>query len=238
MIVLEHELWTLLASVGTSLAPGQTTAEIDARLAEGLRAMNAVSTYPTAGFPATNAVSLTEEIANGVPSNRRISDGDLVKLDTSVRRDGAFATAAWTFAIGRATDPLLVAGRRALRAAIAQLRTGARTGDVSAAIQTAIEDAGFHVMRQLVGYAIRDGEPFQDPQVPCFGIPGSGKRLKAGTRFAIHVLASTSERIQSDDGWTWRGDPGTRGLGLSATVDVGDARGVVIGIYPGFLADT
>jgi methionine aminopeptidase len=80
MSALEQELWNLVATVGHSLAPGQTTAEIDARLTAGLRAMRATSTYPTAGFPATNAVSLTEEIANGVPSDRRISDGDLVRV--------------------------------------------------------------------------------------------------------------------------------------------------------------
>jgi methionyl aminopeptidase len=235
MSTLEQELWNLVATVGHSLAPGQTTAEIDARLTAGLRAMRATSTYPTAGFPATNAVSLTEEIANGVPSDRRISDGDLVKLDTSVRRDSAFATAAWTFPIGRAAgDPLLAAGHAALRAAIAQLRPGIRIGDVGAAIQGAIEGAGFHVMRHLVGYAIVGGEPFQEPQLPCFGAPGTGKRLKAGMVFAVHVLATTSERTHCDHGWTWRGDPGTRGLGITATVEVGDPRGRVIGSFPGF----
>ncbi len=192
MSTLEQELWNLLATVGDSLAPGKTTAEVDARLTAGLRAMRATSTYPGAGFPATNAVSLTEEIANGVPSERRISDGDLVKLDTSVRRDGAFATAAWTFPIGRAAgDPLVAAGHAALRAAIAQLRPGNRTGDVGAAIQKAIEEPGFQVVRQLVGYAIVGGEPFQEPQLPCFGVPGSGKRPKPGMRFAVHVLATT-----------------------------------------------
>jgi methionyl aminopeptidase len=234
--MLDRELWDLVARVGGAIQPGMTTAEINTQLARGLAAIGAASTFPAAGFPAINAVSVNEEIANGIPSRRLISDGDLVKLDTSVNRDRAFATAAWTFPIGRAAgDPLVAAGQHALRAAIAALRAGARVGDVSAAIQNAIEGAGFVVVRELVGYAIVDNRPFQNPQLPCFGKAGTGRRLRPGERFAVHVMATTATQpLKLEHEWTLTGEPGTRGVLFTATVDVAADRGTIVGAFPGF----
>jgi methionyl aminopeptidase len=158
------------------------------------------------GFPAAVAVSLDDEVLHGVPSERRIQAGQLVKIQVGGRTRRGSADQGWTFPVGAVSDEkerLCRAAVHALREVVTSLRAGTRTGDVGATIQGTLEAAGFSAVRDYVGYGIGE-RPMQDPQLPCFGVRGRGVRIAEGTLLHVHVIAAAGgyEVATGADGWT------------------------------------
>ncbi len=198
----------VLAELRAAVAPGVTTLELD-RLAEaGARRRGAEPAFKGYhGYPASLCASVNEEVVHGIPSSRRVlREGDLVGLDFGVVLDGFYGDAAVTVPVGAVSEEalrLLQTTRDALAAAIDEARPERRVGDLGAAVQRRVEAEGFSVVRDFVGHGIgrRLHEP---PQIPNFGTPGTGPRLRAGMALAIEpmVNAGRCEVDTREDGWT------------------------------------
>lgn len=199
----------VLDAIGAEIRPGIATVELD-RLAESIirgyeGARPAFKGY--GGFPASICASVNEEVVHGIPSeSRRLESGDIVGIDVGVLMDGYHADAARTFAVGEVseeTSRLLEVTQAALEAGIDAAHARARLGDVSAAIQSVAESAGFSIVRDLVGHGIGQ-HLHEDPQVPNFGVEGRGLELEAGLVIAIEPMVNLGggEVRTLEDAWT------------------------------------
>lgn len=203
---------TVLERLRREVRPGISTGELD-RIAEemtlSLGARPAFKGYQVNGrtFPRSVCISINEEVVHGIPSEERIlKEGDLVGLDFGVVYKGFYGDAAVTVAVGKADEEsqrLMQVTERALWAGIAEIRAGRRLGEVSAAIQSVVETAGFSVVREFVGHGI-GRRLHEDPQVPNFGERGKGIQLREGMVLAIEpmVNAGTPRVRILEDGWT------------------------------------
>jgi methionyl aminopeptidase len=202
-------LASLYREIPGRVAPGVTTLELD-RWAEGfIRSHEGAEPAFKGlyGFPATLCTSVNEEVVHGIPSSRRVlRDGDVLSVDCGVRLEGFYADAAITLPVAavRAEVAALLEGtRRALHRGIAEARPGGRLGDVGAAIQEVAGEAGWGVVRELVGHGV-GRQPHEEPQVPNFGTRGRGLRLQEGMVLAIEPmfnLGTASVRTLTDR-WT------------------------------------
>ncbi|OGQ23958.1 MAG: type I methionyl aminopeptidase [Deltaproteobacteria bacterium RIFCSPHIGHO2_02_FULL_60_17] len=201
----------ILQELKKKVAPGVTTLELDA-LAEELtykkKAQPAFKGYTMAGrvYPRTLCVSINEEIVHGIPSNRPLRAGDVVGLDFGVVYDGFYGDAAVTVGVGEVGEEarrLMQVTEEALYKGIEQLREGKRLGDLSSAVQTTVESAGFSVVRAFVGHGIGK-KLHEEPPVPNYGEPDRGVRLREGMVLAIEpmVNAGGCEVEIKEDGWT------------------------------------
>jgi methionyl aminopeptidase len=183
----------LHTEIGRRIEPGVSTAGLDAFAEDFIRShAGAEPAFKGLyGFPATLCTSINEEVVHGIPTTRRVlKSGDIITIDAGVKLDGWFADAARTFAAGAidgSAVQLLATTQEALSAGIAQATAGNRLGDVGHAIQRVAEQAGFGVVRDLVGHGI-GREPHEEPQVPNYGKPGRGVQLRAGMVLAIEPM--------------------------------------------------
>jgi len=202
----------VLAELGAMVRPGVTTGELD-RVAEELTrkkgAVPAFKGYTVAGrvYPASLCASINDEVVHGIPSGTRtLREGDIVGLDFGVIYRGYYGDSAVTVGVGKVSaeaQALMRTTREALEAGIGAARPGARLGDVSAAIQTHAENRQFSVVRDFVGHGIGK-RLHEDPQVPNFGLPDRGVRLREGMVLAIEPMlnAGGPEVELKEDGWT------------------------------------
>lgn len=194
------------------VAPGVTTAELDELAGAVIRKHNAIpsfkgyppgSAYP---FPASICASINEELVHGIPGSRVLQEGDIISIDVGAVLDGYHGDAAITLPVGQ-IDPeaqrLLEVTEGSLYAGIAAARLDNRSGDISAAIQAYVESRGFNVVREYTGHGI-GRQMHEDPQVPNYGQPGRGLRLRKGLTVALEpmVLAGDSCVRVLDDHWT------------------------------------
>jgi methionyl aminopeptidase len=196
-----------LALVEERLEPGISMAELDRIADEYIHAQGGVPTSKGyKGFPAATCVSPNEMIVHGIPGEYRAREGDVVSVDVGVTKDGMIADSAATFPVGEISGEaqrLLDACRGALEAGIDAARLGGMVGDISAAVQTAVENAGFAVVRSLVGHGV--GRAYhEDPQVPNFVASYRGPELLEGMTLAIEpmITAGAPEVYLHDDGWS------------------------------------
>jgi methionyl aminopeptidase len=198
----------VLARLREAIKPGITTLELD-RLAEHLcRRKGAKPAFKGyRGYPFSLCVSVNEEVVHGFPSKKRVlKEGDIVSLDFGVLYDGYYGDAAITVPVGEISERakrLLRVTEEALYKGIEQAVIGKRLGDISSAIQRYVEAHGYSVVRQFVGHGI--GRALhEDPQVPNFGKPGRGVKLKEGMVLAIEPMVNegTYEVEILADGWT------------------------------------
>jgi methionyl aminopeptidase len=187
--------------------PGIKTAELDRIGEEFIRSQGGVPTSKGyRGFPAALCISPNDMIVHGIPGSYVVQDGDLLTVDVGVTLDGYVADTAYTFAVGDVTgeaERLLEVAQAALSAGIDHARADNRIGDVSAAIQRVVEDAGFSVVRALVGHGV--GRAYhEDPQIPNYGTPGRGVRLQPGMTLAIEpmITAGGIDIVVDDDQWS------------------------------------
>jgi methionyl aminopeptidase len=159
------------------------------------------------GYPAVLCASVNNEVVHGIPNPKRVlKDGDIVSLDFGVFVEGWCGDSAITVAVGKVdpeTERLLKVTEASLHAGIAVVKPGATLGDVGAAVQKVVEAEGFSVVRDFVGHGIGT-HMHEDPQVPNYGIPGKGMKLRAGMVIAIEpmVNAGKPDVMVLDDGWT------------------------------------
>jgi methionyl aminopeptidase len=205
--------------------PGVTTAELDASAEKFIRSQQAVPAFKGyRGFPGSICASPNEMVVHGIPGPYECSAGDVLAIDVGVVKDGWVADAAMTVPIGsvapEATE-LLDVTRAALFSGAEQMRPGNHLGDVSAAIQRTVEDAGLSIVRTLVGHGI-GREMHEDPQVPNFGEPGKGPLLEEGTVLAIEpmVNAGGPNVKMGDDGWAVYSEDGSLAAHFEFTIAV------------------
>ncbi len=214
-----------IAHVGGLLRPGVTTEELDAAAGAFIREHSGIPTSEGyKGYPKAICISPNDVVVHGIPDGFVVSEGDLVTLDVGVTLHAYIADSAYTFAVGE-IDPeaqrLLDVAQDALAAAIAEAVVGNRIGDVSHAIQTTVEDAGFSVIRSLVGHGV--GRHYhEDPHIPNYGQPGRGPRLSEGMTIAIEpmITAGSPEVVMMDDGWTVRTVDGSLSAHFEHTVAI------------------
>jgi methionyl aminopeptidase len=196
-----------IAHVGSLFVPGITTDELDAAADEFIRSRGGIPTSAGyKGYPKAICISPNDVVVHGIPGAYVVSEGDLVTIDVGVTLDGYIADSAYTFGVGEIDDEsqrLLDVAQDALDAGIGEAVVGNRVGDISHAVQTAVEAAGFSVIRSLVGHGV--GRHYhEDPHIPNFGEPGRGPRLSEGMTIAIEpmITAGRPDVEVGGDGWT------------------------------------
>jgi methionyl aminopeptidase len=189
------------------VVPGVTTAELDRRAEEVMRARGGVPSFKGyLGYPASICVSVNEQVVHGIPGERALAEGDLVGVDVGVLKNGYHGDAARTFAAGEVSPEarrLMQVGEEALRRAVAAARPGNTVGDIGFAVQSYAEKEGYSVVRDLVGHGI--GERLhEEPQVPNYGRRGTGVELRAGMVLAIEPMVNMGDWrvVTLADHWT------------------------------------
>jgi methionyl aminopeptidase len=196
-----------LALLGEHIQPGVTTRELDEVAEEFIRSRGGVPTFKGyKGYPAATCLSPNSMVVHGIPGRTKLENGDILSVDVGVTLDGFVADSAWTFPVGTiSTDAqrLLDACKAALEAGIDKARVGNTIGDISEAVQTVTEAAGFSVIRSLVGHGV-GRSMHEDPQVPNFVSAYKGPELKAGMTIAIEpmITAGAAEVYIHDDEWS------------------------------------
>src|SRR5437667_6560968 len=187
-----HILADAMERLRASVRPGVSTLEVDEEVEAFILRHGALPAFKGyRGFPATVCISINEEVVHGIPSpKRKLREGDIVGLDLGCIVEGYYADCAITLPVGTVpprVQELLDVTRESLDKAIVQCRAGNRLGDVSHAVQSHCESHGCGVVRAFVGHGI--GRALhEEPQVPNFGEPGTGKPLKVGMALAIEPM--------------------------------------------------
>ena len=214
-----------IALVGEHIQPGITTGELDRIAEEFIREHGGVPTSKGyRGFPAATCISPNAMVVHGIPGEHRVEEGDLISVDVGITLGGLVADSAYTFGVGEvepAAQRLLEVGKQALIAGIEQARAGNRVGDISNAVQQVVEDAGFSVVRSLVGHGV--GRSYhEEPQIPNFGDPGRGPLLQSGMTLAIEpmITAGGAEVYLHDDDWSISTQDGSMAAHFEHTVVV------------------
>ncbi|MDH5542232.1 MAG: type I methionyl aminopeptidase [Nitrospinota bacterium] len=186
---------------------GITTEELDLTAERMILAEGAKPSFKGyRGFPSALCVSINEEVVHGIPGKRKLKKGDVVKLDLGTNYEGYFGDSAVTVPVGDVSDDvmhLLRSTREALYKGIEQMKEGNYLSDISHAIQKHAEMNGFSVVTDFVGHGIGRA-PHEDPQVPNYGPPGQGPKLKAGMVLAVEPMVNVGThevKVLSDD-WT------------------------------------
>jgi len=193
--------------------PGITTVELDGEAERLIRARGGIPAFKgyrpmgyRSEFPASMCISVNEQVVHGIPGPRKLKEGDIVSLDVGVLLDGYYGDAAITLPVGdvsKEAKRLIEVTERALYVGIEQAKVGNRLSDISHAIEAYTEGRGFSVVRDFVGHGI--GKSLhEDPQVPNFGPPHQGPRLKEGMVFALEPMinAGTWQVTRLEDEWT------------------------------------
>jgi len=197
----------ILERVKELIRPGVETLELDDAVQEMCRRRGVEPAFKGyRGYPRSICISVNEEVVHGIPGPRRLKEGDMVSLDFGVKYDGYYGDAALTVGVGEVSPQarqLMEATEKSLYAGIAAVRVGGHLSDISHAVQTVVEAAGFGVIRDFVGHGI-GRSLHEDPQIPNFGPPGRGPRLQAGMTLAIEPMtAAGSWKVRIlPDGWT------------------------------------
>jgi methionyl aminopeptidase len=198
-----------LRTLAEAIAPGVTTAELDALAEDEILAAGATPSFKGYyGYPATICASVNEEIVHGIPSaERRLRAGDIISIDCGAIVDGWHGDAAVTIGVGAiaaAQADLLEVCQAALWRGLAQAQAGGRLGDISHAVETSVREAGrYGVVQEYTGHGIGSAM-HMDPPVPNYGRAGRGPRLEPGMALAIEpmVMLGGEETILLEDGWT------------------------------------
>jgi methionyl aminopeptidase len=197
----------VLSRLREKIRPGVKTKDLDKfaeEIAEKRGAKPAFKGYR--GYPHSLCISINEEVVHGMPSKRVLQEGDIVGLDFGIYYQGFYGDSAITLPVGKVAEKalkLMQVTEQSLYAGIEQAREGNRLGDVSAAVQTMVESAGFSVVRDFVGHGI-GRNLHEEPQIPNFGKKGRGIELKKGMLLAIEPMVNEGEyNIKIlPDGWT------------------------------------
>jgi len=212
--------------VAERIEPGVTTAELDEYAQDILKSMEAESAfYGYHGYPGNICISINDEVVHGIPGKRKVKAGDIVSLDVGVRYEGFVGDTARTVIVGQVDEEvmrLVAVTEEALAAGIAQARAGKRLSDISHAIESVVEMAGFAVVREFVGHGV-GRNLHEDPQIPNFGPPGRGPELRPGMTLAIEPmvnLGGAGVRVLKD-GWTVVTKDGKPSAHFEHTVAVG-----------------
>jgi methionyl aminopeptidase len=209
-----------------AVRPGITTGELDRLAGETIRQRGATPAFlGYRGFPASICASVNDEVVHGIPGRRRLLEGDIISIDVGVFYEGYCGDTAFTCGVGEVSPEagrLMRVTAGALERAIAAARPGAHLGDLGHAVQTHVEAQGFSVVRDYVGHGIGRAM-HEDPQLPNYGIAGTGCVLEAGMTLAIEPMVNAGQWAVKVDanGWTVRAADGSLSAHYEHTVAVG-----------------
>ena len=207
------------------IRPGVTTQDLDEIAEEFIRSQGGEPTFKGyRGYPASICTSPNSMVVHGIPGPYDLRDGDLLSVDVGVTLGGFVGDSAYTFAVGDVSDDaqrLLDTGEAALAAGIQQARAGNHLSDIGNAVQRVTEEAGFSVVRSLVGHGV-GRKMHEDPQIPNFGEPGRGPVLQTGMTLAIEPMinAGDPDVYLHDDGWSISTEDGSLSAHFEHTVAV------------------
>jgi methionyl aminopeptidase len=197
----------ILSELGPMIRPGIQTKDLDEYAEMRTREMDAVPAFKGyRGYPASLCTSINEEIVHGIPSSRTLRSGDIISLDFGVVYEGFYGDAAVTYPVGEITpraEKLIATARESFTKGMAKIKEGNRLSDISYAIQSHVESQGFSVIRSFVGHGI-GFSLHEEPQVPNFGSPGRGPKIRPGMVLAIEpMIAIGSWEVEIlEDNWT------------------------------------
>ena len=202
-----------LAEVGKAIKPGVSTLKLDKIAEEYLRDHGGIPGFlGYNGFPATLCTSLNDEVVHGIPSEKELREGDILSVDCGVKLQGYFGDSAYTFPVGEPSEEyksLMLNTRESLFKGIEAAVAGNRLGDIGYAVQNHAEQAGYSVVREMVGHGLGQNL-HEEPEVPNYGSRGSGIKLKEGMVICIEPMINMGTRFikQDKDGWTIRTNDG------------------------------
>lgn len=196
-----------LMLVGEKIKPGVTTKELDDIARKYIEKNGAVPSFlGYSGYPATICASVNDEVVHGIPSGRVLKDGDIISIDLGAKYKGYHGDNAKTYAVGEISSEakrLIEVTEKSFYAGMEAFIEGNRLKDISAAVQKTAEDAGFSVVRELVGHGIGQ-QLHEEPNVPNFVGPSKGPRLRTGMVLCIEPMINmgAKQTVTLDDGWT------------------------------------
>lgn len=225
----------ILETLKEKIRPGVTTLELNRHseeLAKRKGARPAFKGYR--GYPYALCTSVNSEVVHGMPSKRILKSGDIVSLDFGAYYQGYYGDAAITVAVGDIAEEarlLLQTTEQSLYDGILQARAGNRLGNISAAVQSRVETAGFSVVRDFVGHGIGKNL-HEEPQVPNYGVSGRGIELKSGMVLAIEPMVNvgTYKVKVLPDGWTVVTEDGQLSAHFEHTVAITDKEPVILSL--------
>jgi methionyl aminopeptidase len=197
----------VLQELRRMVEPGVTTLEVDRAAEKMIRDAGALPTFKGYhGFPFSICASVNEQVVHGFPSNYKLKEGDIFSIDCGATLEGFVGDTATTVPVGRVSAELLKLIRvteECLERAIEQCREGRHLGDIGWAVQQHAESHGYSVVRDYVGHGI-GRRMHEDPQIPNYGTPGKGARIKNGYVFAVEPMVNMGTHLTKvlKDGWT------------------------------------
>ena len=211
--------------ISKNIRPGIKTSELD-KLAEDFIVSRgsrpAFKGYM--GFPSTLCISIDDEVVHGIPNGKALEEGQIVSIDCGAEKNGYYGDSARTFAVGKIDSKkqdLMNVTQESLMRGIDAAREGNYVSDIGHAVQTYVESHGYSVVRDLVGHGIGT-ELHEEPQVPNYGRPKQGYRLKIGMCIAIEPMinAGSKEIITESDGWTVKTKDGSTSAHFEHTIAI------------------
>lgn len=190
-----------------AIEPGITTRELDAIAEAFIRSQDAIPSFKGLyGFPASICASINEQLVHGIPSDRKLNEGDIISIDIGAQYRGYHGDSAWTYPVGNVSDTakkLLEVSERSLYTGLEEAKSGVRLYAISHAIQKCIEAEGFSVVREYAGHGIGK-QLHEEPQIPNYGLPNHGPRLKTGMVLAVEPMVNAGQRYVKtlQDNWT------------------------------------
>jgi methionyl aminopeptidase len=189
------------------IRPGITTKELDEIAEAVIRKHGAIPSFKGYnGFPGSICASVNEELVHGIPGDRVLKEGDIISVDIGAQYNGYHADSAWTYPVGEIaeeTKKLLEVTEKSLYIGLEEAKPGARLSNISHAIQTYVESHHFSIVREYVGHGIGQNL-HEDPQIPHYGPPNKGPRLKPGMTLCIEPMVNAGSRYVKTlaDNWT------------------------------------
>lgn len=228
----------ILRGLRSKVRPGITTDELDKYAEVWLIEKEAKPAFKGyRGYPKTLCTSINSQVVHGIPSRTALNEGDLLSIDFGAYCNGFYGDAAITVPVGNVSEEarrLVETAEKSLYAGIEKAYPGNRLSDISHAIQSTVEKNGFSVVREFVGHGI-GRSLHEEPQVPNFGIPGLGMRLKAGMVLAIEPMingGSSDIRILQD-GWTAITKDGSLSAHFEHTVAITETGPIILTLMEG-----
>jgi len=218
----------VLVHLRTFVAPGVTTMEVDRAAEKMIRDAGALPTFKGYnGFPYSICASVNEQIVHGFPSNYKLKDGDIFSIDVGVTLEGFVGDTATTVPVGKVSEDrlkLIRVTEECLQRAIEQCRPGKHLGDIGWAVQEHAEANGYSVVRDYVGHGI-GRRMHEDPQIPNYGRPGLGPKIKSGYVFAVEPMVNLGSHHTKvlADGWTVVTVDGQPSAHVEHTIAITDA---------------
>ncbi|KFN03499.1 type I methionyl aminopeptidase [Bacillus clarus] len=189
------------------ITPGITTKELDQIAEKTIRKHGATPSFKGYnGFPGSICASVNEELVHGIPGKRKLEEGDIISIDIGAKYNGYHGDSAWTYPVGNISESvqkLLDVTEKSLYLGLEQVKPGERLSNISHAVQTHAEENGFSIVREYVGHGIGQ-DLHEDPQIPHYGPPNRGPRLKPGMVICVEPMVNQGRRYVKtlSDDWT------------------------------------